>query len=153
LPARARPATASGPDRATKAADLAVACPLLEGIDLSGARGVLVLLAASKGTFRLSESRNAMNTIRRCAADDAHVSYGTAYDEAMRRRIELWFRIVREQCLARPTGVCAGGSTAPPSRGSRAPRASRRRWKPLPWPCREAIDMRPFAPSGGASSA
>ena len=31
-------AQAGGPDRATKAADLAVACPLLEGIDLSGAR-------------------------------------------------------------------------------------------------------------------
>ena len=76
-------ATAGGPDRATKAAELAVACPLLEGIDLSGARGVLVLLAASKATFRLAESRNAMNTIRRYAADDAHVIYGTAYDETL----------------------------------------------------------------------
>jgi cell division protein FtsZ len=76
-------ATASGPDRATKAADSAVACPLLEGIDLSGARGVLVLIAASKQTFKLAESRNAMNTIRRYAADDAHVIFGTAYDESL----------------------------------------------------------------------
>jgi len=76
-------ATAGGPDRATKAADMAVACPLLEGIDLSGARGVLVLIAASKQTFKLAESRNAMNTIRRYAADDAHVIYGTAYDETL----------------------------------------------------------------------
>jgi cell division protein FtsZ len=76
-------AQAGGPDRAHKAADLAVACPLLEGIDLSGARGVLVLIAASKQTFKLSESRNAMNTIRRYAADDAHVIYGTAYDEGL----------------------------------------------------------------------
>ena len=76
-------AVAGGPDRATKAADLAVACPLLEGIDLSGARGVLVLIAASKSTFKLAESRNAMNTIRRYAAEDAHVIYGTAYDEAL----------------------------------------------------------------------
>jgi cell division protein FtsZ len=76
-------AQASGPDRATKAADAAVACPLLEGIDLSGARGVLVLIAASKSNFRLAESRNAMNTIRRYAAEDAHVIYGTAYDEAL----------------------------------------------------------------------
>jgi hypothetical protein len=45
---------------------MAVACPLLESIDLSGARGVLVLvlIAASKNTFKLAESRNAMNTIR-----------------------------------------------------------------------------------------
>jgi cell division protein FtsZ len=76
-------AVAGGPDRATKAADMAVACPLLEGIDLSGARGVLVLIAASKATFKLAESRNAMNTIRRYAADDAHVIYGTAYDETL----------------------------------------------------------------------
>jgi len=76
-------AVAGGPDRANKAADLAVACPLLEGIDLSGARGVLVLLAASKATFKLAESRNAMNTIRRYAAEDAHVIYGTAYDESL----------------------------------------------------------------------
>ena len=76
-------AIASGPDRATKAAEAAVACPLLEGIDLSGARGVLVLIAANRNTFKLSESRNAMNTIRRYAADDAHVIYGTAYDESL----------------------------------------------------------------------
>ena len=76
-------AQASGPDRATKAAEAAVACPLLEGIDLSGARGVLVLIAANRNTFKLSESRNAMNTIRRYAADEAHVIYGTAYDESL----------------------------------------------------------------------
>ena len=76
-------ATATGPDRAAKAAESAVACPLLEGIDLSGARGVLVLIAANRNTFKLSESRNVMNTIRRYAADDAHVIYGTAYDEGL----------------------------------------------------------------------
>ena len=76
-------ATASGPDRALKAAEAAVACPLLEGIDLSGARGVLVLIAAARSTFKLAESRNAMNTIRRYAADDAHVIYGTAYDDSL----------------------------------------------------------------------
>ena len=76
-------AQASGPDRATKAAEAAVACPLLEGIDLSGARGVLVLIAANRNTFKLAESRNAMNCIRRYAADDAHVIYGTAYDESL----------------------------------------------------------------------
>ena len=76
-------AVASGPDRATKAAEAAVACPLLEGIDLSGARGVLVLIAANRNTFKLAESRNAMNAIKRYAAEDAHIIYGTAYDESL----------------------------------------------------------------------
>ncbi|WP_374568876.1 cell division protein FtsZ [Ideonella sp.] len=76
-------AMAGGPDRAHKAAEAAVACPLLEGIDLSGARGVLVLIAAARSTFKLAESKNAMNTIRRYAAEDAHVIYGTAYDDSL----------------------------------------------------------------------
>ncbi len=76
-------AQAGGPDRATKAAEAAVACPLLEGIDLSGARGVLVLIAANKINFKLNESRAAMNTIRRYAAEDAHIIYGAAYDETL----------------------------------------------------------------------
>ena len=76
-------AQAGGPDRAHKAAEAAVACPLLEGIDLSGARGVLVLIAANKSNFKLSESKAAMNTIRRYAAEDAHVIFGAAYDETL----------------------------------------------------------------------
>ncbi|HEY8879747.1 MAG TPA: cell division protein FtsZ [Roseateles sp.] len=76
-------AQATGPDRAAKAAEAAVACPLLEGIDLSGARGVLVLIAAGRSNFKLSESRNAMNAIKRYASDEAHVIFGTAYDETL----------------------------------------------------------------------
>jgi cell division protein FtsZ len=76
-------ATAGGPDRASKAAELAVACPLLEGIDLSGARGVLVLIAASKGTFKLHESKKVMECIRRYADEEAHVIFGTANDESL----------------------------------------------------------------------
>lgn len=74
-------AAAEGPDRARIAAEQAVACPLLEGIDLSGAKGVLVLITAAKGSLKLSESKLAMNTIRAYASPDAHVIYGTAYDD------------------------------------------------------------------------
>ena len=57
-------ATAGSPDRATKADEAAVACPLLEGIDLSVALGVLMLIAANKTHFKLTERKAAMNTIR-----------------------------------------------------------------------------------------
>ena len=76
-------ATAGGPDRARIAAEQAVACPLLEGVDLSGAKGVLVLITASKGSLKLSESKLAMNTIRHFASPDALVIYGTAYDDGL----------------------------------------------------------------------
>jgi len=76
-------AAANGPDRARIAAEQAVACPLLEGVDLSGAKGVLVLVTASKASLKLSESKLAMNTIRAYASPDAHVIYGAAYDERL----------------------------------------------------------------------
>ena len=76
-------ASASGPDRARIASEQAVACPLLEGIDLSGAKGVLVLVTASKDSLKLSESKLAMNTIRAYASPDAHVIYGAAYDDSL----------------------------------------------------------------------
>ena len=76
-------AVANGPDRARIAAEQAVACPLLEGIDLSGAKGVLVLVTAAKGSLKLSESKLAMNTIRAYASPDAHVIYGAAYDDKL----------------------------------------------------------------------
>jgi cell division protein FtsZ len=82
-------AVAAGPDRARIAAEQAVACPLLEGIDLSGAKGVLVLITAAKGSLKLSESKLAMNTIRAYASPDAHVIYGTAYDDNLIDQIRV----------------------------------------------------------------
>jgi cell division protein FtsZ len=82
-------AAAEGPDRARIAAEQAVACPLLEGIDLSGAKGVLVLITAAKGSLKLSESKLAMNTIRAYASPDAHVIYGTAYDDALGDQVRV----------------------------------------------------------------
>jgi cell division protein FtsZ len=82
-------AMSSGPDRARLAAEQAVACPLLEGVDLSGAKGVLVLISAAKGSLKLSESKTAMNTIRNFAAPDAHVIYGTAHDDSLGDQIRV----------------------------------------------------------------
>ena len=82
-------AMASGPDRARLAAEQAVACPLLDGVDLSGAKGVLVLISAAKGSLKLSESKQAMNTIRAYASEEAHVIYGTAYDESLGDQIRV----------------------------------------------------------------
>ncbi|MDI9335238.1 MAG: cell division protein FtsZ [Cytophagales bacterium] len=80
---------ASGADRARAAAEEAIACPLLEGVDLSGAKGVLVVITAAKGSLKLAESRLAMNTIRAYAAPDAHVIYGTASDDALEGNIRV----------------------------------------------------------------
>jgi cell division protein FtsZ len=58
-------------------------------VDLSGAKGVLVLISAAKGSLKLSESKHAMNTIRAYASEEAHVIYGTAYDESLGDQIRV----------------------------------------------------------------
>ncbi len=75
-------ATACGPDRARIAAEQAVRSPLLEGVDLSGARGILVNITASN-SLKLKETKIAMETIRIFAAEDATIIFGTVYDEEM----------------------------------------------------------------------
>jgi cell division protein FtsZ len=81
-------AVASGENRAMVAAQEAVACPLLEGVDLQGARGVLVNITASR-SLKMRETREIMDHIRGFAADDATVIFGTAYDESMGDKLRV----------------------------------------------------------------
>ncbi len=76
-------AKAAGIGRAREAAEQAVACPLLEDINISDARGVLVNISASKATFQLQEMYDVMETIKAFAADSATVIVGTVYDESL----------------------------------------------------------------------
>jgi cell division protein FtsZ len=75
-------AYAAGIDRARVAAEQAVASPLLEGINLAGARGVVVNITANDG-LKMREVHEVMRTIQSFAADDAHIIFGAVYDEAM----------------------------------------------------------------------
>ena len=75
-------AHASGVDRARIAAEEAVASPLLEGVNLAGARGVLVNITASEG-LKMREVNEVMNTVRSFAAEDATIIFGAVYDDTM----------------------------------------------------------------------
>jgi cell division protein FtsZ len=75
-------ASASGVDRARMAAEKAVASPLLEGVELSGARGVLVNITASN-SLGLKEYKEVMSTIRQYTAAEATVICGAVFDESM----------------------------------------------------------------------
>ncbi len=76
-------ASASGIDRARIAAEQAIACPLLEGVNLAGARGVLVNITASRSSLKLRETKEVMNAIRAFAAEEATIIYGGVYDDAL----------------------------------------------------------------------
>nr|WP_328824913.1 cell division protein FtsZ [Uliginosibacterium aquaticum] len=81
-------AEAAGMDRARIAAEQAAASPLLEGVELSGARGVLINITASR-SLKMSEVREAVQTVRAFATEDATVFYGTVFDDAMEDRIRV----------------------------------------------------------------
>jgi cell division protein FtsZ len=81
-------ANASGVDRARIAAEQAVASPLLEGINLSGAKGVLVNITSTRG-LKMKEVNEVMNTVREFAAEDAHIIFGAVYDESMGEEIRV----------------------------------------------------------------
>ena len=73
---------ASGPDRAEEAAESAIASPLLEDIDLSGARGILVNITAGPD-FAIDEFETVGNAVKAFASENATVVVGTVIDMEM----------------------------------------------------------------------
>jgi cell division protein FtsZ len=82
-------AKAAGPERARLAAEQAVACPLLEDINIADARGVLVNISASQSSFQLQELYDVMETIGAFAADGAHKIVGTVYDDTLEDQLRV----------------------------------------------------------------
>ena len=74
-------ATASGPERAKLAAERAMSSPLLEDVDLAGARGVLVNIS-SNSSLTLREYREVTNSVQ-FAIEDATVIVGSVFDDGM----------------------------------------------------------------------
>ncbi len=81
-------AVATGIDRARIAAEQAVASPLLDGVDLSGASGVLVNVTASH-SLKGKEIKEVMAVVRAFAAQDASIAQGIAYDDSMGDEIRV----------------------------------------------------------------
>ena len=75
-------AMAAGENRAQVAAEQAVRSPLLEDVNLAGARGILVNIT-STSSFTMDEYYGVMNTIKGFTAEDATVIIGNVVDETM----------------------------------------------------------------------
>ncbi|HMV52518.1 MAG TPA: cell division protein FtsZ [Rhodocyclaceae bacterium] len=105
-------AVAAGMDRARIAAEQAVASPLLEGIHLSGARGVLVNITAST-SLKMKEVNEVMNTIREFAAEDAHIIFGAVFDDNMEDRLRVTVvatGLGNQRAAAKPTITVVQGT-------------------------------------------
>lgn len=78
----------SGEDRAIKAAEKAIANPLLEDISVSGAKGLLVNITSGLD-FTLGEFNEVGDVIDQVASEDAKVIIGTSIDESMTDEIRV----------------------------------------------------------------
>jgi len=80
-------AVASGPDRARIAAERAIASPLLEDVDMTGARGVLVNIT-STSSLKVREMEEVMACVQ-FAAEEATVILGSVFDETMGEELRV----------------------------------------------------------------
>lgn len=77
-----------GDQRATEAAQQAVCSPLLEDIDLKGARGILVNVVANSG-LGLHEYQEVMDVITSFCSEDATVISGTSLDDSLEDELRV----------------------------------------------------------------
>ncbi|MET1254044.1 cell division protein FtsZ [Aliikangiella maris] len=78
----------TGEDRARRAAELAVSSPLLEDVDLAGAKGILVNITSGED-MSIDEFSDVGSVIQEFAADDATVVIGTAIDPELNDEIRV----------------------------------------------------------------
>ena len=78
----------SGEDGAKVAAEIAMRCPLLEDVNLSGARGILVNITASTD-IGIDEYHSVGDSIGEFASDNALAVIGTALDESVGDEIRV----------------------------------------------------------------
>ncbi len=121
--------SARGQDRARIAAEAAISSPLLEDINLSGAKGILVNVTSGID-LKMGEFEEVGNTVKAFASDNATVVVGTVIDPNMEDEIRVTVVATGINCEARqkeePTPVVqqtsaiasAGPTTAPSARRS-----------------------------------
>ena len=81
-------ATATGPDRSIEAARGAVCSPLLEEVDIHGAKGLLVNVSAGPD-MELAEFAQVGEIVNEYASDDATVVIGTVLDPEMEGELRV----------------------------------------------------------------
>jgi cell division protein FtsZ len=111
---------ASGEERAEEAAESAISSPLLEDIDLAGARGVLVNITAGLD-MRLDEFETVGNTVKAFASDNATVVIGTSLDPDMSEEFRVTVVATGIGAEKKPEMTLVAGSAAKPKPANSAP--------------------------------
>lgn len=79
---------ATGEDRAEEAAEMAISSPLLEDVDLAGARGILVNITAGMD-ISIDEFETVGNAVKAFASENATVVVGAVIDPEMSEELRV----------------------------------------------------------------
>ncbi|MGC8466988.1 MAG: cell division protein FtsZ, partial [Acidithiobacillus sp.] len=141
-------ASGRGENRARDAASRAASSPLLDDINLAGARGILVNITAGTD-LTLGEFEEVGELIRSYAADDANVKVGTVLDPDLDG--ELRVTVVATGLQREPVRLAADNLRA---RGALVSPSTAAEWRNLDKPTgqRQAAEQRAVA-AGGRHSA
>ncbi|MEW6220082.1 MAG: cell division protein FtsZ [Thermodesulfobacteriota bacterium] len=74
---------AVGENRAMEASTMAINSPLLEDINISGARGVIINICCSRNTLTMTEVDQASTRIQEEAHEEANIIFGVVYDDEL----------------------------------------------------------------------
>jgi cell division protein FtsZ len=80
--------SATGPDRATKAAKQAISSPLLEDVTIDGATGIIINITGN-ASLTTHETNQAVSLIMEAADEDAEIIFGTVIDDTMTDNIKI----------------------------------------------------------------
>ena len=79
---------AEGSDRALISSKAAMACPLLEDVNLNNAKGILVNISASQD-FKMKEYFEIMNVVKQYASEGANIIVGNVIDDSISSGIRV----------------------------------------------------------------
>jgi cell division protein FtsZ len=80
--------TASGPERAIKAARFAISSPLLEDVSIDGSTGIIINITGNS-SLTTHETNQAVTLIMEAADEEAEIIFGTVIDDSMGENVKV----------------------------------------------------------------
>ncbi|WP_341207524.1 cell division protein FtsZ [uncultured Sphingomonas sp.] len=158
---------AEGDDRALIAAQKAIANPLLDGVSMQGAKGVIVSITGGDD-MRLLEVDEAANHIRELVDPDANIIWGSAFNPELEGKIRVSVVATGIESVGQATAPAAASapsepprtfSFSAPRRNEAAPAPAPVAAAPAPTPAPQPVAYEPTPavppqrPSGAAADA
>jgi cell division protein FtsZ len=105
--------TATGSDRAIKAAKQAISSPLLEDVSIDGATGIIINITGNS-SLTMHETNQAVTLIMEAADEEAEIIFGTVIDDSMGENVKVTVIATGLQ-TARKEASVGGYTTARPA--------------------------------------